>query len=387
MLIARCSARRVAHHGEAAVVGHLQPLVPVRRPAVGLVDPRRQRARSAGQRGPRARRRRPHAPRRRLARAERDQLGEGVERAADHVARLQARRSPDPRALRAPRRAHRAACGPRRRPSATCTRSAPKPRSRRLSRDRGMRLAPEHHMHLRRAEEPLRLHVPPGAAEELAARRRERGEVRHRRPGAEADPRAPPAARAGRASSPAATSSTAAAAGVGSAKPPFCPQAEVSQSAATPAGCEAPITQPWKFGLVIPRSPPSAFAASSSITAAGAQPRRRHRPGEARRAPRGSRAPRATGAPRRPRGGRPWHGAAAASKAAASAVAEHGLRPRRGCWSGRARSAAGEFSSFQAASARCGAGEGRPRHELAPPRLRLAVAARPPRPRRRGDSV
>ncbi len=43
---------------------------------------------------------------------------------------------------------------------------------------------------------------------------------------------------------PAATSSAAAAAGVGSANAAFCPQAEVSQSAATPAGCDAPITQP-----------------------------------------------------------------------------------------------------------------------------------------------
>ena len=36
---------------------------------------------------------------------------------------------------------------------------------------------------------PLRLHVPAGAAQQLAPRRGERGEVRHRRPGGEADPR------------------------------------------------------------------------------------------------------------------------------------------------------------------------------------------------------
>ena len=64
----------------------------------------------------------------------------------------------------------------------------------------------------------------------------------------------------------AAASSQAAAAGVTVWPPQFCPQALVSQSAATPMGCEAPMTQPKKRGPVMVARPGSASAASSSIT-------------------------------------------------------------------------------------------------------------------------
>ena len=249
--------RRVAHDRQPAVVGHLQPLVRVRRPAVGRRRARRSAPPAPAPPAPRARRRRRHAPRRPSPAPAGSARRRGrTPRCSTFPACRQTTTGPSSPASTA------ASASGRIRPcasaAATCTRSAPKPSSRRLRIDRGMRLAADHHMHLRRAEQPPRLHVPAGPAQQRAARRRERGEVRHRRPGAEADARPRPAARAGRAPSPAATSSTAAAAGVGSAKAPVCPQAEVSQSAATPAGCEAPITQPWKFGLVIPRSPPSA---------------------------------------------------------------------------------------------------------------------------------
>jgi hypothetical protein len=48
--------------------------------------------------------------------------------------------------------------------------------------------------------------------------------------------------------------------------PAFCPQAEVNQSAATLAGCDAPITQPKKCGPVKARSPGVLSATSSSMT-------------------------------------------------------------------------------------------------------------------------
>ena len=133
------------------------------------------------------------------------------------------------------------------------------------------------------------------------------------------------------------------------------PPGRASQSAATPAGCDAPITQPWKCGLVIPSSPPSAFAASSSTTATGGGPCLRHRSGEAAPASRHSSAP-------PPPAGSPTPRryalacAAAASKAAASASPNPCSDPGRDVRSDRARSAAAQFSSFHAASALCGAG-------------------------------
>ena len=158
----------------------------------------------------------------------------------------------------------------------------PEPEQPQRQIDRGMRLAAEHHVDLGRAEQAPRLDVPAGPAQQLVPRRGQRGEVRHRRPGGEADARLARQPEQRRAASPAATSSQAAAAGVGSAKPPVCPQAEVSQSAATPAGCEAPITQPWKVGAVMPISPPSARRTSSATTAVRRPPRLRQRPAEGR---------------------------------------------------------------------------------------------------------
>ena len=80
---------RVAHDREPAVVGHLQPLVPVRRPAVRRLEPRRQ---------PPELRRRPRPEPEgpvdmhpgALRPRQRDQLGERIERPAHHVPRLQA---------------------------------------------------------------------------------------------------------------------------------------------------------------------------------------------------------------------------------------------------------------------------------------------------------
>ena len=166
---------------------------------------------------------------------QRDQLGEGVERAAAPRSPPAGRPPIGPRAPRAPRASASGRIRPSPSAAATCTRAAPKPSSRRLRQHRGMRLAAEHHVHLRRAEEPLRLHVPAGPAQQRAPRRRERGEVRHRRPGAEAD--AGPAGSPSRSSSqPAATSSTAAAAGVGSAKPPSAPRPRSASPPPPPPG-------------------------------------------------------------------------------------------------------------------------------------------------------
>ena len=69
-----------------------------------------------------------------------------------------------------------------------------------------------------------------------------------------------------------ATASIAAVAGVGEWYPVFWPQAETSQSAATPAGCEAPITQPKKRGPAIGISPGTACVASASTTSPGSVP-------------------------------------------------------------------------------------------------------------------
>ena len=111
-----------------------------------------------------------------------------------------------------------------------------------------MRLAAEHHLHLGRPEQPARLDVPAGPAQQRRpAPRPARVKFAIVAPVVKPTPASAGSPSSSR-SQPAATSSAAAAAGVGSAKPPICPQAEVSQSAATPAGCEAPITQPWKVG-------------------------------------------------------------------------------------------------------------------------------------------
>ena len=65
------------------------------------------------------------------------------------------------------------------------------------------------------------------------------------------------------------TCSAATAAGVPALFAAFWPQADVSQSAATPAVCDPPITQPKKPGLVIARKPGVAFVTSSPITPTG----------------------------------------------------------------------------------------------------------------------
>jgi hypothetical protein len=64
----------------------------------------------------------------------------------------------------------------------------------------------------------------------------------------------------------AATVSAAADAGEQTGLAPFWPQALVSMSAATPTGCEAPITQPKKRRPADPDNPGSAAAARASIT-------------------------------------------------------------------------------------------------------------------------
>ena len=69
-----------------------------------------------------------------------------------------------------------------------------------------------------------------------------------------------------------ATASIAAVAGVGEWYPVFWPHAETSQSAATPAGCEAPITQPKKRGPAIGISPGAACVARASMTSPASVP-------------------------------------------------------------------------------------------------------------------
>jgi len=57
-----------------------------------------------------------------------------------------------------------------------------------------------------------------------------------------------------------------AAAGVTVWPPQFCPQALVSQSAATPTGCDAPMTQPKKRGPVMVARPGSASGSRFAST-------------------------------------------------------------------------------------------------------------------------
>ena len=73
-------------------------------------------------------------------------------------------------------------------------------------------------------------------------------------------------------SQPAATASTAEAAGAAIRLPAFCPQAAVSQSAATPVGCDPPITQPKNRGPVIGRMPGVARATRSSMIVPASSP-------------------------------------------------------------------------------------------------------------------
>jgi hypothetical protein len=68
------------------------------------------------------------------------------------------------------------------------------------------------------------------------------------------------------ASQPPATSSNAAAAGVGAASPAFWSHAVASQSAAIPAGWAPPITKPKNRGELIAVRPGSASATSSAST-------------------------------------------------------------------------------------------------------------------------
>ncbi len=70
----------------------------------------------------------------------------------------------------------------------------------------------------------------------------------------------------------AATFSAIAADGAQPYGPAFCPQALVSMSAATPTGCEAPITQPKNRGPVEAVRPGSAASTRASITADASEP-------------------------------------------------------------------------------------------------------------------
>ena len=54
--------------------------------------------------------------------------------------------------------------------------------------------------------------------------------------------------------------------------PAFWSHADVSQSAASAAGSEPPITNPKNRGPALAMSPPSALAASASTTATGSSP-------------------------------------------------------------------------------------------------------------------
>ncbi len=54
---------RITHHGNRGIVGHVQPLMAVNRPGIGICRLPPAKVRIAGRRLPRARRRHPHAPR------------------------------------------------------------------------------------------------------------------------------------------------------------------------------------------------------------------------------------------------------------------------------------------------------------------------------------
>src|SRR6476661_328506 len=70
----------------------------------------------------------------------------------------------------------------------------------------------------------------------------------------------------------AATSSTTAAAGVARNRPTFWSQADVSQSAASAAGTEPPMTNPKYLGLLIVVRPGSTAVTSCSITSRASVP-------------------------------------------------------------------------------------------------------------------
>ncbi len=124
--------------------------------------------------------------------------------------------------------------------------------------DRRMRIVTDQHGDRRRAEQPVRLDIPADAPQHLAPR----GSKAQTKLATVAPVTKPTEALAGspsRSSShPAATASIADAAGAAWRLAAFCPQAAASQSAATPVGCELPITQPKKRGPVEARMPGAA---------------------------------------------------------------------------------------------------------------------------------
>ncbi len=203
----------------------------------------------------------------------------------------------------------------------------------------------------RRAGEAVGGEVPPGPAQHRVARGRQAGEVRHRAAGDEPDGALGGQARAGRAASADATSSTAVCAGVTVRRPEFWSHALTSQSAASAAGCEPPMTKPKNRPDGIAVSPGSAARASSATTSgAGVGPlgqlgpqRGDHLVGRRPRA--GPAAWAATPATRWPAGVRPPGPRVMSSMAGSSS-------PRRGSDQGRA-GASGAVPVFSASAWGC----------------------------------
>ncbi len=181
----RAMRRRMRGEHQPGVVGHVQPLVRVGRAGVGALDAADVVAQRIACRRPQAERAIDVQPRA----VRRGEIGDGVdriERARVHVAGLRAdnRRA----ALRLQRRGQRIRLHPALIVGCDAHQLARAESDQPQRADRGrVHFVADHHAHARCALQAIRLDVPAGAAQQLVARGRERGEVRHVATGDEAD--------------------------------------------------------------------------------------------------------------------------------------------------------------------------------------------------------
>ncbi len=230
----------VADRDDAAVVGHVEPLVAVGRPRVGVAGARHEVRERRARRRPQAERAVDVHPRAVLARGGGD-LGERVERARVDVARLRAhdrgrrrRASARERVGAHPRPGRRP---PRPRPPRARTRAAAAPATR--SRAPPRRRTPQR----RRAASPCSSTSQPARAS--SAPRAAASPVTFAICAPVVSPTPDSGGRPSRSSSqPQATSSATAAAGEETALNAFWSHADASQSAASAAGSAPPVTKP-----------------------------------------------------------------------------------------------------------------------------------------------
>ena len=245
---------------------------------------RRAAAGGAGSPTPTARTRRRRAARRPCRSAMSRDRVERVDRAGVHVARPARRRSAARSRPRARRRARRRA-SPRSVDVDRLDARRPEPEQPQRAVDRGVALgAGEHADRAARPIRPSRSTSQPARSSTPPARRGEAGGVRHLAAGDEARTTRAAGRPSTSSSQRPATASTAATAGVGSARPAFWSHAEVIQSAASAAGSAPPITNPKNRGWFMPVSPGS--QSRDEIVEHLARVRRRPR-AAGRRAPRG----------------------------------------------------------------------------------------------------